>query len=66
LLCVLGAVSSVAALAIGFISPSQFGHANPLVYAALILAGIFAIGILPPLMLDRFRKPNWKSTSSGQ
>ena len=66
LLCVLGAVSSVAALAIGFISPSQFGHANPLLYAALILAGIFAIGIVPPLMLDRFRKPNWKSTSSGQ
>jgi amino acid transporter len=62
LLCVLGAVSSVVALAIGFISPSQFGHANALVYAALILAGILAIGIVPPLMLDRFRKPRWKST----
>ena len=29
LLCVLGAVSSVAALAIGFIPPSQFGHSEP-------------------------------------
>ncbi len=62
LLCVVGALSSVAALAIGFISPSQFGHTNPLVYAALILAGIMAIGIVPPFLLDRFRKPRWKST----
>jgi hypothetical protein len=28
-----------------------------LVYAVLILAGILAIGILPPLLLDRLRKP---------
>jgi hypothetical protein len=29
LLCLLGGVSSVAALVIGFIPPSQFGHLNP-------------------------------------
>jgi amino acid transporter len=62
LLCLLGAVSSVAALVIGFVPPSQFGHSNPLVYAVLILAGILAIGILPPLLLDRLRKPGWKAT----
>ena len=50
---------------IGFIPPSQFGHSNPLAYAALILAGILAIGIAPPLLLDRFRKPGWKATSAG-
>jgi amino acid transporter len=66
LLCLLGAVSSVAALVIGFIPPSQFGHSNPLVYAVLILAGLLAIGILPPLLLDRFRKPGWKATTAGQ
>ncbi len=38
------------------------GHSNPLVYAALILAGILAIGILPPLLMDRLRKPGWKAT----
>jgi glutamate:GABA antiporter len=65
LLCLLGAVSSVAALMIGFIPPSQFGHSNPVVYAALILAGIIAIGIAPPLLLDRLRKPGWKATSEG-
>jgi glutamate:GABA antiporter len=65
LLCLLGAVSSAAALVVGFIPPSQFGHSNRLVYAVLILAGILAIGIVPPLLLDRFRKPGWKAASSG-
>jgi amino acid transporter len=65
LLCLAGAVSSMAALAIGFIPPSQFGHANPLGYALLILAGLLAIGILPPLLLDRFRKPGWKAASTS-
>jgi glutamate:GABA antiporter len=61
LLTVLGVVSSVAALVIGFVAPAQFGHSNPFLYAVLILAGILAVGILPPLLMDRFRKPAWKS-----
>ena len=64
LLCVLGTVSSVAALVIGFVPPSQFGHSNPLVYGVLILAGILAIGILPPLLMDRYRKPEWMATGA--
>ena len=60
--CVLGAVSSVAALAIGFIPPSQFGHSNPVTYVLLILAGVLAIGIVPPLLMDRLRRPGWKAT----
>jgi glutamate:GABA antiporter len=65
LLCVLGTVSSVAALAFGFILPSQFGHTSPLGYAVLILAGILIIGIIPPLLMDRLRKPAWKATGDG-
>jgi amino acid transporter len=65
LLCLLGTVSSVAALVIGFIPPSQFGHMNALSYAVLILAGILAIGILPPLLMDRLRRPGWKAASDG-
>jgi amino acid transporter len=61
LLTVLGVVSSVAALVIGFVAPAQFGHSNPLVYAGLLLAGVLAVGILPPLLMDRFRKPGWKA-----
>jgi len=65
LLCLLGAVSSVAALVIGFIPPAQFGHLNPLAYAGLILAGILAIGILPPLLMDRLRKPGWQAAGAA-
>ncbi|MBV9410960.1 MAG: amino acid permease [Acidimicrobiia bacterium] len=60
LLCVVGIASSIAALAIGFIRPSQFGHSNPLLYAALILTGVVVIGVLPPVLLDRLRKPAWR------
>src|SRR6516225_1140557 len=65
LLCLVGAVSSVAALVIGFIPPAQFGHSNLLIYALLILAGILAIGIVPPLLMDRLRKPGWKAAGDG-
>jgi amino acid transporter len=61
LLTVLGVVSSVAALVIGFVAPAQFGHSNPFLYAVLLLAGILVVGILPPLLMDRFRKPSWKA-----
>jgi amino acid transporter len=65
LLCVVGAVSSVAALGIGFIAPSQFGHSNWLLYALLVLGGILLIGIVPPLLMHRFRKPEWKVAGSA-
>jgi glutamate:GABA antiporter len=64
LLSVLGVASSAVALVIGFVPPAQFGHSNPLVYAVLILAGILAVGILPPLLMDRYRKPGWKAADS--
>ena len=64
LLCLLGAVSSVAAFAIGFIPPSQFGHLNPVSYVLVIVTGIVVIGVVPPFLLDRFRKPAWKLAGS--
>jgi amino acid transporter len=65
LLCALGAASSVAAFLIGFVPPSQFGHASPLLYGLLILAGILALGVLPPLLLEWRRKPDWKASGSA-
>jgi amino acid transporter len=65
LLCVVGALSSVTAFVFGFIPPSQLGHLNPLVYAVLILAGILVIGILPPVLMGRFRKPGWTAGDAG-
>jgi amino acid transporter len=65
-LCVVGGLSSVAAFVIGFVPPSQLGHQSPLLYASLILAGLLAIGIVPPLLLGRLRKPGWKSAVIGE
>lgn len=66
LLCLLGGLSSVTAFVIGFVPPSQLGHQSPLLYALLILAGLLVIGILPPLLLDRLRRPGWKKTAEGE
>ena len=63
LLCLIGVVSALAALVIGFIPPSQFGHSNAVLYAVLILAGILTIGVLPPLLMDRLRRRQWKATA---
>ena len=65
LLCLLGGASSVVALVLGFVAPSQFGRSNPLLYAGLILAGVLAIGVLPPLLMDRLRKPGWRADAGG-
>ncbi len=64
-LCLLGGVSSVTAFAIGFVPPSQLGHQSPLLYGLLVFAGILVIGIIPPLLLDRLRKPGWKAAAAG-
>jgi amino acid transporter len=66
LLCLLGGVSSVTAFAIGFVPPSQLGHQSPLLYGLLLLTGILIIGIIPPLALERLRKPGWKTPGADQ
>jgi amino acid transporter len=65
LLCLLGTVSSVAALVIGFVPPAQFSHLHPLKYTLEILGGILVIGIVPPLLMDRLRRPSWKAADDG-
>ena len=66
LLCLLGGVSSVTAFVIGFVPPSQLGHQSQLLYALLLVAGILVIGIVPPLLMDRLRKPGWKAAVASQ
>jgi amino acid transporter len=59
--CWIGGLASVLAILIGFVPPSQFGHTSPLVYGLFILLGIVLIGVAPPLLLYRLRKPSWKT-----
>ena len=59
-ICVVGMLASVAACMIGLLPPSQLGHANVPVYAASLLAGVLAVGVLPPVLLVRLCRPAWK------
>ncbi len=59
-MCAMGFLASAAAIVIGFVPPSQFGDNGATGYAFLILAGTFLIGLLPPWLFLRFRKPSWK------
>lgn len=40
--------------------------AGLLAVSVLILAGILVFGILPPLLLDRLRKPEWKASAGAR
>lgn len=63
LICTVGLVSASLAFLIGFVPPSQFGNGHPVLYALLILAGVGLIGLLPPFLLYRLRKPSWRSAA---
>jgi hypothetical protein len=59
-LCVVGFLASAAAIVIGFVPPSQFESGSPALYVAIILAGTVLIGLLPPWLFLKLRKPSWK------
>jgi putative glutamate/gamma-aminobutyrate antiporter len=65
LMCAMGFVSTVGAFIIGFVPPSQFHSGGPLVYILLILGGVGIMGPGVPLLLDRFKKPHWKTAESS-
>jgi glutamate:GABA antiporter len=63
-MCVVGFVASAAAIAIGFVPPSPSEDTSAAAYAGLILAGTVLLGLLPPWLFLRFRKPSWKSADA--
>jgi amino acid transporter len=60
-MCSMGFIASAAAIIIGFVPPSQFESGSGAAYAFLILAGTGLIGLIPPALFLRLRKPNWKT-----
>lgn len=64
LMCGVGFLASAAAIVIGFVPPSQFESGSGALYAALILTGTFLIGLLPPWLFLKFRKPGWKQAET--
>ena len=65
-ICVVGSVASVAACAVGLLPPSQLGHVSVPAYAIALLAGAVAVGVVPPLLLYRLRRPDWKAPESAE
>lgn len=63
LICVIGALASVAACVVGLLPPSQLGPVAIAPYALALLAGAIVVGPLPPLLLHRLRRPGWKTSS---
>jgi glutamate:GABA antiporter len=61
MICVVGVLASVAACVVGLLPPSQLGHASTPAYASALLAGVLLIGVLPPVLLSRLHRPQWKA-----
>jgi glutamate:GABA antiporter len=64
MICAVGVLASVAASVVGLLPPSQLGHASTPAYASALLAGVLLIGVLPPVLLYRLRRPEWKTGST--
>jgi amino acid transporter len=62
--CLVGVVASLAASIVGLFPPSQLGHASTPLYVSALLAGVLLIGVLPPALLHRLRRPEWKTGST--
>lgn len=63
-ICLVGVIASLAACMIGLFPPSQLGHASTPQYVSAVLAGVLVIGVLPPVLLYRLRRPEWKTGST--
>ena len=59
-ICVVGTVASVAASIVGLLPPSQLGRVSVPAYAVALFGGVLVVGVLPPLLLYRFRQANWR------
>jgi amino acid transporter len=59
-ICIVGTLASVAACIVGLLPPSQLGHVSTPAYALALLGGVLAIGVLPPFLLYRLSRPEWR------
>ncbi|MEV6107219.1 APC family permease [Streptomyces sp. NPDC051940] len=66
LVCVVGLLSSLAALCIGFVPPSQFGGNSVLQYVVIVGGGLVILGLLIPWLFLKFRKPSWQTEAARE
>ena len=60
LLCASGFLSSAAAVAIGFVPPSQLGTLSTTGYLVFVGGGVLLLGLIVPLLFVWLQKPSWK------
>ncbi|MFF0555625.1 APC family permease [Streptomyces sp. NPDC004266] len=65
LVCTVGLLASLAALAIGFVPPSQFGGSSVFSYVLFIGCGLIVLGLLIPWLFLKFRKPEWRTAADA-
>ncbi|MFE5851700.1 APC family permease [Streptomyces sp. NPDC056500] len=65
-LCTVGLLASLAALAIGFVPPSQFGGGSVGAYVLIVGGGLVILGLLIPWAFLKFRKPSWKTAENAE
>lgn len=58
IVCLLGLLSSVGAVLLGFIPPSQLMIGNIVVYESILIVGILLL-TAPPIIIYLLRKPKW-------
>jgi glutamate:GABA antiporter len=60
-ICVLGTLASAAACLVGLLPPSQLGRISTAPYLLTLLAATLLVALLPPLLLHKLRRPDWKA-----
>ena len=60
-ICVVGALASAAACLVGLLPPSQLGRISTAPYILALLAATLLVALLPPLLLHKLRRPDWKA-----
>ena len=61
--CVVGTLASAAACVVGLLPPSQLGHITTVPYLLALLAATLLVGLLPPLLLHKLRRPDWQAAA---
>ena len=60
-ICIVGTFASAAACVVGLLPPSQLGHISTAPYLLALLAATLLVGLLPPLLLHKVRRSDWKA-----
>ena len=62
-ICIVGTLASAAACVVGLLPPSQLGHITTVPYLLALLAATLLVGLLPPLLLHKLRRSDWKAAA---